>query len=63
MVVRTAACGHLDLRDQGREWVSRIGEIARQLTVSGIRDFLSGFLVPDALAYQVDGLAKAGMPE
>jgi hypothetical protein len=63
MVARTAACGHLDLREEGREWVGRIGEVAPQLTVSSIRDFLSGFFVPDALAYQVDGLAKAGLPE
>jgi hypothetical protein len=51
MVARTAACGHLDLREEGREWVGRIGEVAPQLTVSSIRDFLSGFFVPDALAY------------
>ena len=63
MVVRTAACGHLDLQEEGREWVGRMREIAPQLTVGSIRDFLSGFFVPDALAYQVDGLAKAGLPE
>jgi adenylate cyclase len=63
MVVRTAACGHLDLREEGRESVGRMCEIAPQLTVGSIRDFLSGFFVPDALAYQVDGLAKAGLPE
>ena len=61
MVVRTAACGHLDLREEGREWVGRIREIAPQLTVSSIRDFLSGFFVPDALEYQVEGLTKAGL--
>jgi hypothetical protein len=38
-------------------------EIAPQLTVGSIRDFLSGFLAAEALAYQVDGLAKAGLPE
>ena len=58
MIVRTAACGHLERRDEAREWVGRIREIAPQLTVSSIRDFLSGFFVPEALAYQVDGLAK-----
>jgi tetratricopeptide (TPR) repeat protein len=63
MGVRTAACGHLDLREEGREWVRRIREIAPQLTVSSIRGFLSGFFVPEALAYQVDGLAKAGLPQ
>jgi len=63
MIARAAACGHLGLREEGRGWVRRIGEIAPQLTVSSIRDFLSGFLVPDALAFQVDGVAKAGMPE
>ena len=63
MVVRTAACGHLDLREEGREWVGRLREIAPQLTVGSIKDFLSGFFVPDSLAYQVDGLAKAGLPE
>jgi TolB-like protein/tetratricopeptide (TPR) repeat protein len=63
MVARTAACGHLGLRAEGREWVERIGEIAPQLTVSSIRGFLSGFFVPAALAYQVDGLAKAGLRE
>jgi TolB-like protein/tetratricopeptide (TPR) repeat protein len=62
MIVRTAACGHLERRDEAREWVGRIREIAPQLTVSSIRDFLSGFFVPEALAYQVDGLAKAGLP-
>jgi hypothetical protein len=29
--------------------------------VSGIKSFLSGFFVPEALAYQVDGLIKAGL--
>jgi adenylate cyclase len=62
MIVRTAACGHLERRDEAREWVGRIREIAPQLTVSSIRDFLSRFFVPEALAYQVDGLAKAGFP-
>jgi adenylate cyclase len=62
MIARTAACGHLGLREEGREWVGRIREIAPQLTVSNIRGFLSGFFVPNALAYQVDGLAKAGLP-
>src|SRR5262249_20275629 len=60
MTARAAACGHLGLREEGRGWVRRIGEIAPQLTVSSFRDFLSRFMVPDALAYQVDGLAKAG---
>jgi len=63
MIARAAACGHLGRRQEGREWVRRIGEIAPQLTVSSIRSFLSRFLVPDALAFQVDGVAKAGMPE
>jgi adenylate cyclase len=63
IVVRTAACGHLDLRAENCKWVGRIREIAPQLTVSSIRDFLSGFFVPDALAYQIDGLAKAGLPK
>ena len=40
MIVRTAACGHLERRDEAREWVGRIREIAPQLTVSSIRDFL-----------------------
>jgi TolB-like protein len=62
MVTRTAACGHLGLGEEGREWVGRIREIAPQLTVSSLREFLSGFFVPAALAYQVDGLAKAGLP-
>ena len=61
MIVRTAACGHLGLQQQGREWIVRLREIAPQLTVGGIRDFLSGFFVPVALAYQVDGLVKAGL--
>jgi len=26
-------------------------------------DFLSGFFVPEAVAFQADGLRKAGMPE
>jgi hypothetical protein len=30
MVVRTAACGHLDLREEEGEWVGRIREIASQ---------------------------------
>jgi hypothetical protein len=63
MIVRTAACGHLDLREEGRDWTVRLREIAPQLTVGGIRDFLSGFFVPVALAYQVDGLIKTGLPE
>lgn len=63
MVVRTAACGHLDRREEGREWVVRVRKIASQLTVNGLRNFLSGFFAPVALAYQVDGLAKAGLPE
>jgi hypothetical protein len=63
MIARTAACGHLGLREEGREWVRRIGDIAPQLTVSSVKDFLSRFMVPDALAYQVDGVAKAGMRE
>jgi len=62
MIIRTAACGHLGRREEAREWIGRIHEIAPQLTVSGLRDFLSGFFVPEALAYQVDGLTKAGMP-
>ena len=63
MIVRTAACGHLDQREERREWVVRVRKIAPQLTVSGLRNLLSGFFVPVALAYQVDGLAKAGLPE
>jgi hypothetical protein len=62
MIVRTAACGHLDLRDEGREWVGRIRQIAPTLTTSDIRGFLSVFFAPEALACQVDGLAKAGLP-
>jgi len=62
MIVRTAACGHLGLQREGREWIVRMREIAPQLTVGGIKDFLSGFFVPVALAYQVDGLVKAGLP-
>lgn len=61
MIVRAAACGHLDRREEGREWVGRIGQIAPTLTISEIKNFLSVFFVPEALAYQVDGLAKAGM--
>lgn len=61
MVVRAASCGHLGLREDGREWVGRIGEIAPQLTISSLREFLSQFFVPTALAAQVDGLAKAGL--
>lgn len=61
MIVRAAACGHLDRREGGREWVGRIGQIAPTLTISEIKNFLSVFFVPEALAYQVDGLAKAGM--
>jgi adenylate cyclase len=63
MIVRTAACGHLQRREEAREWVGRIREIAPQLTVSGIRGFLSGFFVPEALASQVDGLTKAGFAQ
>ena len=63
MIVRTAACGDLQRREEGREWVGRIHEIAPQLTVGGIADFLSGFFVPEALAAQVDGLAAAGLPQ
>jgi hypothetical protein len=61
MIVRAAACGHLDRREEGREWVSPIGQIAPTLTISDIRNFLSAFFVPEALAWQVDGLTKAGM--
>jgi adenylate cyclase len=61
MIVRTAACGHLHRREEGREWVGRIREIAPQLTVKNLREFLSGFFVPEALAHQVDGLAEAGL--
>jgi TolB-like protein/class 3 adenylate cyclase len=63
MIVRTAACGHLNRREEAREWVRRIHEIAPQLTVSSIKQFLSEFFVPEALAYQVDGLAEAGLPQ
>jgi adenylate cyclase len=63
MIVRTAACGHLHRREEGREWVGRIREIAPQLTVKSLREFLSGFFVPEALAHQVDGLAEAGLAQ
>jgi adenylate cyclase len=63
MIVRTAACGHLERREEAREWVGRIRQTAPQLTVSSIKQFLSGFFIPDALAHQVDGLAKAGLPQ
>jgi len=43
--------------------VGRIREIAPQLTVKSLRDFLSGFFVPEALAHQVDGLAEAGLAQ
>jgi adenylate cyclase len=62
MLLRAAACGHLGRREESLVWIGKIREIAPQLTVSGIKGFLSGFLVPEALAYQVDGLVKAGMP-
>jgi len=61
MVVRAAACGHLDRREEASAWVGKIREVAPQLTVSGIKSFLSGFFAPEALAYQVDGLIKAGL--
>lgn len=61
MIVRAAACGHLDRREEGHEWVGRIAQIAPTLAISEIRNFLSVFFVPEALAWQVDGLAKAGM--
>jgi tetratricopeptide (TPR) repeat protein len=61
MLVRAAACGHLDRREEAFAWVGKIREVAPQLTVSGINSFLSGFFVPKALAYQVDGLIKAGL--
>jgi len=61
MIVRTAACGHLGLREQGRVWIERIHQAAPTLTINAIKDFLSVFFVPEALACQVDGLAKAGM--
>jgi hypothetical protein len=63
IIVRTAACGHLNRQEEAREWVRRILEIAPQLTVSSIKQFLSGFFIPEALAYQVDGLAAAGLPQ
>jgi tetratricopeptide (TPR) repeat protein len=62
MLVRTAACGHLGRREEALAWVGKIREAAPQLTVSGIGSFLSGFFVPEALAYQVEGLVKAGLP-
>jgi hypothetical protein len=61
--VRTAACGHLQRHEEASEWVGRIRVIAPQLTVRGIRGFLSGFFVPEALASQVDGLTKAGFAQ
>jgi len=63
MTVRTAACGHLDRREEAREGVARLREIAPQLTLRSIRDFLSGFFVPEALASQIDGLTKAGLAQ
>jgi TolB-like protein len=63
MIVRTAACGHLQRHEEASEWVGRIHEIAPQLTVGGIRGFLSGFFVPEALASQVNGLTKAGFAQ
>ncbi len=62
MLLRAAACGHLGRQEEAGVWVGKIGEAAPQLTVSGVKEFLSGFFVPEALAYQVEGLAKAGMP-
>ena len=39
-----------------------IREVAPQITVRSIKFFLSGFFVPEALAYQVEGLVKSGLP-
>ena len=62
MVVRTASWGHLGLREEGREWVGRIRDIAPQLTVSNIRRLSFGILRPRwRWTYQVDGLTKAGL--
>ena len=63
MCIRAAACGHLGQREQGRELVERIRAISPGLTVKSMSDFLSGFFVPEAVAFQADGLRKAGMPE
>jgi adenylate cyclase len=62
MMLRAAACAHLGRSEEALAWVGKIREAAPQLTVTGLKAFLSGFLVPEAMAYQVDGLVKAGMP-
>ena len=38
-----------------------MSEIAPQLTVSSLRNFLYELFITEALAHQVDGLAKAGL--
>lgn len=63
MCIRAVACGHLGRREEGREWVDRIREIAPDLTVESYREFLSTFIVPEGVAIQAEGMLKAGMPE
>jgi adenylate cyclase len=63
MQSRAGACGLLGRREEGQEWVDRIREINPDLTVQSYSDFLSGFIVPEAVALQADGLRKAGLPE
>jgi tetratricopeptide (TPR) repeat protein len=63
MITRTAACGHLGRQAEGSDWVGRMREIAPGLTVKGVGDFLSGFFVPSAVAFQTGGLRAAGLPE
>jgi hypothetical protein len=60
MIVRAEACGRLDRREEGREWVDRILEISPYTTVKSFSDFLSGFYVPEVVTLQADALRKAG---
>jgi hypothetical protein len=58
MCIRAVACGHLGRREEGREWVDRIREIAPDLTVESYREFLSTFIVPEGVAIQAEGYAQ-----
>jgi tetratricopeptide (TPR) repeat protein len=61
--IKIAACGLLGKSTEGHQALARILELQPGLTVASFRAYLSGFIVPEAVAIFAEGLRKAGLPE
>ena len=61
---KVVACAYLGCIEEARDWLNRLLEFQPGLTIAGWKSsFGAAAFTPELLAFYVEGLRKAGLPE